>query len=160
MNFVLLRTQSSVPIFTWECDYWLDCFLPLLILLFLHLYFLPPPFLLYPTLGISLHIPRYGEHFGNWLLARSVSLLLIPPLLLLVTYISLLSLLFSIQLCELLWVSLTMEKLFIINIDVLSPVLYRWRSLEATVRIRLKSRDRRLNIKTWEHQRTPDSREY
>ena len=25
LNFVPLRTQSSVPIFTWECDYWLDC---------------------------------------------------------------------------------------------------------------------------------------
>ena len=32
-----------------------------------------------------------------------------------------------------------MEKLFIFNLDVLSSVLYRWRSLEATVRIRLKS---------------------
>jgi len=26
------------------------------------------------------------------------------------------------------------EKLFIINLDVLSSVLYRWRSLEATVK--------------------------
>ena len=34
-NFVHLRTQSSVPIFTWECDYWLGCSLPLLTLLFL-----------------------------------------------------------------------------------------------------------------------------
>ena len=45
-------------------------------------------------------------------------------------------------------VSLTVEKLFIINLDVLSLVLYRWRSLEATVRIRLKSRGRRLKFKT------------
>ena len=85
-----------------------------------------------------------GEHLGNRLLARSVSFLLTPPLLLLVTSISIL----SMQLCKLLWVSLIVEKLFIINIDVLSSVLYRWRSLEATVRIRLKSRGRRLKIKT------------
>ena len=30
-----LRTQSSVPIFTWERDYWLDCSLPLWTLLLL-----------------------------------------------------------------------------------------------------------------------------
>ena len=36
INFVPLRTQSSVPIFTWECDYWLDCCLPFLTLLCLH----------------------------------------------------------------------------------------------------------------------------
>ena len=36
INFVPLRTQSSVPIFTWEPDYWLDCSLPLWTLLFLH----------------------------------------------------------------------------------------------------------------------------
>ena len=35
IDFVPLRTQSSVPIFTWECDYWLECSVPLLILLFL-----------------------------------------------------------------------------------------------------------------------------
>ena len=28
INFVPLRTQSSVPIFTWERDYWLDCSSP------------------------------------------------------------------------------------------------------------------------------------
>ena len=32
------------------------------------------------------------------------------------------------------WVSLTVDNLFTINLDVLSLVLYRWRSLEATVR--------------------------
>jgi len=42
-------------------------------------------------------------------------------------------------------VSLTVEKLFIFNLDVLSTVLYRWRSLEATVKIRLKTRSRRLS---------------
>ena len=36
INFVPLRIQSSVPIFTWERDYWLDCSLPLWTLLFLH----------------------------------------------------------------------------------------------------------------------------
>jgi len=40
------------------------------------------------------------------------------------------------------------EKLFIFNLDVLSLVLYRWRSLEATVRIRLKTRGRRLKSKS------------
>ena len=35
-NFVPLRTQSSVLIYTWERDYWLDCSLPLWTLLFLH----------------------------------------------------------------------------------------------------------------------------
>ena len=33
-------------------------------------------------------------------------------------------------------------------IDVLSSVLYRWRRLEATVRIRLKTRGRRLKSKS------------
>ena len=37
-----------------------------------------------------------------------------------------------------------MEKLFIFNLDVLSVVLYRRRSLETTVNIRLKTRNRRL----------------
>ena len=36
INFVRLRTQSSLPIFTWEFDHCLDCSLPLLTLLFLH----------------------------------------------------------------------------------------------------------------------------
>ena len=53
-----------------------------------------------------------------------------------------------------------MEELFIINLDVLSLVLDRWRSPEATVRIRLKTRGRRLKSKTWEHQSTPDSWEH
>ena len=35
-----------------------------------------------------------------------------------------------------------MEKLFIFNLDVLSMVLYR-RSLETTIKIRLKTRSRR-----------------
>ena len=52
--------------------------------------------------------------------------------------------------CEPLWVSLTVVNLFTINLDVLSLVLYGWRSLEATVRIRLKTRVRRLECKTWE----------
>ena len=48
-------------------------------------------------------------------------------------------------------VSLTVKKLFILYLDVLSSMLYRWRSLEATVRIRLKTRGRRLKSKSWEH---------
>ena len=44
--------------------------------------------------------------------------------------------------------------------DVLSLVLYVWRSLEATIRIRLKTRGRRLKSRTWQHQKTPDSREH
>jgi len=47
-----------------------------------------------------------------------------------------------------LWISLTVENLFTINLDVLSSVLYGWRSLEATARIRLKARGRRLKSKT------------
>ena len=35
----------------------------------------------------------------------------------------------------------------------------RWRSLDVTVRIRLKTRGRRLKYKTLEHQKTSDSRE-
>ena len=35
-QFVPLGTQSSLPIFIWESDYWLDVSLPLLTLHFLH----------------------------------------------------------------------------------------------------------------------------
>ena len=64
------------------------------------------------------------------------------------------------KISEPLWVSLNVEKLFIFNLDVLSSVLYRWRSLEDTVKIKLKTRSRRLKSKSWEHQRTPESREH
>ena len=47
-----------------------------------------------------------------------------------------------------LWVSLTVEKVFIFNMDVLSTVLYRRRSLETTVKIRLKTGSRRLKSKS------------
>ena len=57
---------------------------------------LPPPSLLYTTLWISLCVPGCGEHLGNWLLAGSVSLLLIPPFILLATSVSFLPLLFSV----------------------------------------------------------------
>jgi len=43
--------------------------------------------------------------------------------------------------------SLTVEKLFIFNLDVLSMVLYRRRSFETTVKIRLKTGSRRLKYK-------------
>ena len=44
--------------------------------------------------------------------------------------------------------SLTVEKLFIFDLDVILLELFRERSLEATVRIRLKTRGRRLKSKT------------
>ena len=53
-----------------------------------------------------------------------------------------------------------MENLSSINLDVLSSVQYWQRSLEATVRIRLKTRGRRLKSKTWAHQRTLYFREH
>ena len=43
-----------------------------------HLHLLPPSFLLYPTLWISLDFLGCGEQLRNWLLSRSVSLLFIP----------------------------------------------------------------------------------
>ena len=43
---------------------------------------------------------------------------------------------------------LTVEKLFILDLDVILLELFRERSLEATVRIRLKTRGRRLKSKT------------
>ena len=46
------------------------------------------------------------------------------------------------------WVSFIVENLFSLNLHVFSSVLYGWRSLEATVRIRLKNRGRRLKSKT------------
>ena len=42
---------------------------------------------------------------------------------------------------------LAVENCFTINLGVLSSVLYGWRSLEATVRERLKARGRRLKSK-------------
>ena len=41
-----------------------------------------------------------------------------------------------------------MEKLFIFYLDVLLTVLYRMRRLETTVKIRLKTRIRRLKSKS------------
>ena len=81
INFVPLRTQSTVPTFTWERDYWLDCSLPPLDSPFSppgHLYLLPPPSLLYPTLWVSLCVPGCGEH--RELITGCICLLLIPPL--------------------------------------------------------------------------------
>ena len=121
---------------------------------------LPPSSLLCITPWTSLIGPDYGAHIRKWLLASLLSPLLIQPHLIPVTSNYPLPLLFSTQLCEPLWVSLTVEKLFIFNLAVLSTVLYRWRSLDATVKIRLKTRSRRLKFESWEHQRTPDSREH
>ena len=60
-----------------------------------HLYLLPPPSLLCVTPWTSLRGTECGEHIGKWILVSLLSPLLIPPLLLLVTSISLLPLLFS-----------------------------------------------------------------
>ena len=53
-----------------------------------------------------------------------------------------------------------MENLFSFNLDVLSLDLYGWRSLETTVRIRLKTRGRRLKSQTRKHQGTLYFREH
>ena len=52
--------------------------------------------LLFSKLCESLCFPDGGEHLGNWLLAGSVSLLLIPLFILLATSVSFLPLLFSV----------------------------------------------------------------
>ena len=85
VNFVHVKTQSSVPNFTWERDYWLDHSPLLWTLLFLHqvssVSSLPLLFSAQPC--ESLCVPDGGEHSGNWLLARSLSLpfisLFYPP---------------------------------------------------------------------------------
>ena len=71
------------------CSYWLHCSPLFWLSLFSpgHLYLLPPPPLIYLTLRIPLGVPGCGKHLGNWLLARFLSPLLTPPLLLLVTSI-------------------------------------------------------------------------
>ena len=61
-----------------------------------HLCLLPPSSLLCIILWISLRDPDCGEHIGKWLLTSLLSPLLIPPLLFLVTSISILPLLFSV----------------------------------------------------------------
>jgi len=55
-------------------------------------------------------------------------------------------------------VFLVVENCFANNLGVLSSRLYGWRSLEATAGGGLKARSRRLNYKTLERQRTPDSK--
>ena len=85
VNFVRLKTQTSVPSFTGEWDYWLDHSLLLWTLLFLHQVASVSslPLLFSIQLCESLCVPDGGEHLGNWLLAGSVSLLFIslfyPP---------------------------------------------------------------------------------
>ena len=59
------------------------------------------------------------------------------------------SLFSSLYLCESLWMFLDVESYF----------CAAWRSLEATVTEGLKSRGKKLNSRTREYQRTPDSRE-
>ena len=89
----------------------------------------------------------HGEHLGNRVQARYVSPLLNPPfsppahLYLLPP-----SPLLHVALWTL-WVSLTVENLFTINLEVLLSVLYGERSLEATERIRLNPEARGLSPK-------------
>ena len=67
INFVPLRTQSSLPNFTWERDYWLDFSLPLWTLLLLHQVASVSslPLLFSTQLSESLCVPDGGEHLGN-----------------------------------------------------------------------------------------------
>ena len=58
--------------------------------------------------------------------------------------------------CESLWVFLSVESCFTINLGIFSSVLYEWRSLDATVREGPKLRGRGLNSRTLEQHRTPD----
>ena len=124
-----------------------------------HLYFLLSPSLPNPILWIFAGVWAADNTLGT---DNCVDLSLsswVPLFLLLLTSISLLPLLFFMRLCEPLRVSLTGENLFTINLKVLLWVLYSCRSLEATGRITLKSRGRRLKPKAWENQKTPDYRE-
>ena len=97
INFVPLRIQFSVPIFTQECDYWLDCPLPLLTLFHPQVTSISSlsPSLLYSTLN-------FFGYSGLWRTLRELITgqaclsLLTPSLLILFTSISLLPLLFSI----------------------------------------------------------------
>ena len=88
-----------------------------------HLYLTPLPFLLYPTGWISFCVPGYGEHLGNWLLAGSVLLLLIPPFILLITSITFLPLLPSYLLPSLfhehLWGSQFVGKMCVLFFNIL-----------------------------------------
>ena len=85
VNFVRLKTQTSLPNFTWERDYWLDHSPLLWTLLFLHQVASVSslPRLFSTQLCESLCVPDGGEHLRNWLLAGFVSLLFIslfyPP---------------------------------------------------------------------------------
>ena len=125
-----------------------------------HLYFLLSPSLPDPILWIFVGVWATENTQGtdNWVDLSLSSW--VPLFLLLLISISLLPLLFFMQLCEPLWLSLTGENLFAINLEVLLSVLYSWRSLETTGRIKLKSRGRRLKPKTWEHQKTPEYTEH
>ena len=159
INFGHLRIQYSVPIL----------FRSVLIILsqsWLSVFYLRTP--LFPPFHFSSQANSvslcgclgYREHFGNRELCRSVSLLLTPtfspPAHL---YVPPPSPLLHVTL----WTSLgvpQVENLFTFNLEVLLSVLYSWRSLETTGRIKLKSRGRRLKPKTWKHQKTPNYTEH
>ena len=85
VNFAHFKTQTPLPSFTWERDYYLDHSLLLWTLLFLHqvVSVSSLPLLFSTQLWESLCVPDDGEHLRNWLLAGSISLLFIslfyPP---------------------------------------------------------------------------------
>ena len=143
-----LRIQYSVPSVTQECD---DYSLPLLTLLFLpqitSISYLPLLFSIQFCESLWVFWATENTQGTEYCIDLSLSSW-VPVFLLLFISISLLPLLFFMQLCEPLWVSLAVGNCFTINLDVLSSVLYRWRSLEATVKIRLKIRSRRLKSKS------------
>ena len=125
-----------------------------------HLYFLLSPSLPNPILWNFVGVWATKNTLGT---DNCIDLSLpswVPLSLLLLTSISFLPLLFFMELCEPLWLSLKVENLFTINLEVLLLVLYSWRSLETIGRIKLKSRGRRLKPKTWENQKTPDYTEH
>ena len=80
-----LKTQTYLPNFTWEQDYWLDHSRLLSTLLFLHQVASVSslPLLFSIQLCQSLCVPDCGEHLRNWLLDGFVSLpfisLFYPP---------------------------------------------------------------------------------
>ena len=115
--------------------------------------FLP---LLYKSMNLS-ECYRLWRALGIWLLAILLSPILTSTFLLLVNSSYLFPLIFSLSLS--LWLFLPVDNCFINNLVIFTSMLYGWRSHEATVRERLIHTDRRPNLKTLKHQRTPDCNE-
>ena len=125
-----------------------------------HLYFLLSPSLPNPILWIFVGVWATENTLGT---DNCVDLSLsswVPLCLLLLTSLYFFPLLFFMEFCEPLWLPLTVENLFTINLEVLLSVLHSWRSRETIGRIKLISRGRRLKPKIWENQKTPDYTEH